>query len=205
MKQQERALYKMKNETFLDIYKKFESAVRVTRGCTVKEYEDTFDNDPTKQEKIRISRMMRNYLSHQDMKFIEVTQDMIDFIQNELIQLDEGELPVKKKMISTRITPKETELLTTTCDWMSKKKIAATPIFNEKDFAVGVITQNDIVKFVASGNFNKTKKTSVIVSPYKFKFLSETTPMKTVYPMIEKHDQIYLILSQANKVIGWIL
>ena len=195
----------MKNETFLDIYKKFESAVRVTRGCTVKEYEDTFDNDPAKQEKIRISRMMRNYLSHQDMKFIEVTQDMIDFIQNELIQLDEGELPVKKKMISTRITPKETELLTTTCDWMSKKKIAATPIFNEKDFAVGVITQNDVVKFVASGNFNKTKKTSVIVSSYKFKFLSETTPMKTVYPMIEKHDQIYLILSQANKVIGWIL
>lgn len=195
----------MRNDTFLDVYKKFEFAVRNVYNCTVKEYEDMLVNESSRQEKIRMSRLTRNYLSHQDMKFVEATQDMVDFIQEELIKLDEGELPVKKKMISVRVTPKETELLTTTCDWMSKKKIVATPIFNDKDFAVGVLTQNDIVKFIASGNFNKTKKTNVIVSPYKFKFLSETTPMKTVYPMIEKHDQIYLILSQANKVIGWIL
>ena len=195
----------MRNETFLDVYKKFEAAIRTIYNCTVKEYEDSLCNDSLKQEKIRMSRMMMNYLSHQDMKFVEATQDMVDFIQEELIKLDEGELPVKKKMISIRTTPKETELLTTTCDWMSKKKVIATPVFNEKDFAVGVVTQNDIVKFVASGNFNKTKKTNVIVTAYKFKFLSETMPMKTVYPLIEKHDQIYLILSQANKVIGWIL
>ena len=195
----------MKNETFLDVYKKFEVAIRGKYNCTIKEYEDSLTDDGCRQEKIRIARLIRNYLSHQDMKFVEATQDMINFIQEELILIDENEMPVKKKMFSVRTTPKENELLTTTCDWMSKKKISATPIFNDKDFAIGVLTQNDIVKFIASGNFNKTKKTGVVVTPYKFKFLSETTPMKTVYPMIEKHDQIYLILSQSNKVIGWIL
>lgn len=194
----------MRNDTFLDIYKKFELAVRNTYNCTIKEYEDTI-TDNIKQEKIRISRLIRNYLSHQDMKFIEVTQEMIDFIQKELIALDEGEIPVCKKMFSIKNSPKENDLLTTTCNWMSKKKINASPVFNEKDFATGVVTQNEILKLVASGNFNKTKKTLIVTASYKFKFLSDTTPMKKVLPLIEAHNQIYLILNQSNKVVGWIL
>lgn len=195
----------MINDTFLDLYRRFEASVRNKYNCSVKEYEDTLQDTPDKQDKIRMIRMIRNYLSHNDMKFVEASPEMISLLQKELILLDDGEVPVSKKMFSVKSSPIETSLLTTTCDWLSKKKLTMCPVFNEKDFAVGVVSQNDIIRFVASGNFNKTKKTSVVVSKYKFKFLSDSTPMKNVIPLIEQHNQIYLILNKSNNVIGWIV
>lgn len=195
----------LKNSKFMDTYRRFEGAIKATgKYNTVKEYEDSI-TDIQKQGQIRICRIIRNYIEHENASFVEATDAMIAFLESELMQLDENEIPVRKKMMSIKNGIKETDLLVVAADWMTKKKQPIIPIFNNDDFAVGVISYAGIAKLIAAGDFTKARKVSIIQEKHQFGFIKDSEPMKNVRPQIQQHNKVFLVLNDSKKVVGWIL
>lgn len=69
-------------DTFLEEYKKLETAIRNETGSTVLDYENTMQQDLA--EKIKVCRIMRNYAQHNAdyVRFLAATADMCDFLRN---------------------------------------------------------------------------------------------------------------------------
>ena len=63
---------------FLDAYRNLENELRA-ENKTVLEYENSLQ-DANIQEKLKLCRITRNYLSHQDTKFASVSKEMLDFL-----------------------------------------------------------------------------------------------------------------------------
>ena len=119
--------------------------------------------------------------------------------------LDESELPVKKKMISVKYAIRDTDLIVIAADFMSKRKLDIIPIFDKNDFAVAALSNADIVKLIASGDFSKAKKVTAASEKHVFGFLKEHASMKQVAPLSADHKKIYLVLNDQKKVVGWIV
>ena len=194
-----------KNVKYLEMYRRFESVLK-SQGLyfTVKDYEDSLENDKAKQNKIRMCRMIRNYLEHENQTFLEATDEMISFLEKEIIEMDEQEVPVKKKMISLKNSHKEGDLIVVVADNMLKKKYSMVPIFDSADYAKGVLTYEAIVKYVASGDFTKAKKAVAAMTPHKFGFVNENTAMKEVRKQLTG-QKVFLVLNDSRKVVGWII
>ena len=188
----------------MDIYRRFEAAVKKNGHFSVKEYEDSLQ-DQFKQGQIRICRTVRNYIEHESADFVEASDNMISFLEKETVMMDDMETPVKRKMIPVRNAIRESDLIVIAADFMTKRKAHLIPVFDQKDYALGAISYEDIVKYLAAGNFTKAKKVSAIQTTHKFGFFNESTPMKQVTPSLEGHNKIYLILNDSKKVVGWII
>ena len=69
-------------DTFLEEYKKLETAIRNETGSTVLDYENTMQQDLA--EKIKVCRIMRNYAQHNAdyVRFLAATADMCDFLRD---------------------------------------------------------------------------------------------------------------------------
>ena len=194
-----------RNNKYMDLYRRFEAAVRGRGFGSVKEYEESLTNDQSKQSQIRICRMIRNYIEHENADFVEASDNMISFLEKETMELDENETPVKKKMITIKSAIRDTDLIVIAADFLTKKKANVIPIFDKNDFAIGVLSNADIVKYIASGDFTKAKKVSVVQTAHKFGFINESMPMKQVRPLLEGHKKVYLVLNDSKKVVGWIV
>ena len=194
------------NTKYLESYRRMEAAIKASgKFGSVKEYEDSLEPNGELQNKVRMCRMMRNYMEHENMVFLEATNQMIEFVEKIAIEFDEGNTPVKKKMISIKNAIKDTDLIVVAADYMTKKKMDMIPIFDKTDFSIGVLTYENIVKCIAAGDYTKSKKVSTIVVKHKFGFINENTPMSQVAPVIEKHDKVYLVLNDKKSVVGWII
>jgi predicted transcriptional regulator len=193
-----------RNNKFIDAYRNFESAVKNNNYGSVKEYEESLADNQYKREQVRICRLIRNYIEYENAGFVEATDNMIGFLEKETMCLDENEIPVKKKMIPLKNAIRDSDLLVVAADFMTKRKADMIPVFDKSDFAVGVLSNADIVKYIASGDFTKARKVAAVQTDHKFGFLNESTPMKKVRPMIADHKKIYLVLSDSKKVVGWI-
>lgn len=66
------------NNKFLDAYRNLENELRA-ENKTVLEYENSLQ-DTNIQEKLKLCRITRNYLSHQDTKFASVNKEMVEFL-----------------------------------------------------------------------------------------------------------------------------
>jgi predicted transcriptional regulator len=194
-----------RNNKYMDIYRRFESAVKKNGFLSIKAYEESFFDDKFKQEQIRICRLIRNYIEHERTDFVEATDNMISFLEKETVALDESEMPVKRKMISIKNAIRDTDLIVIAADFMAKKKVDLIPVFDKSDFAAGALSSSDIVKYIASGDFTKAKKVSTVQVAHKFGFINEDAPMKQVRPMLTEHKKIYLVLNDSKKVVGWII
>ena len=71
-----------KNSKFMDIYRRFESAIKSTgKYSSVKEYEESLSENSAKQGQIRMCRMIRNYVEHENASFVEASDSMISFLE----------------------------------------------------------------------------------------------------------------------------
>lgn len=196
-----------RNTQYLEAYRRFEAVVRKCGYGSVKEYEESLTNEEqsAQQGKLRMCRLIRNYIEHENGAFVEASDQMIAFIEAEATKLDESETPIKKKMIALKYAIKDTDLIVVAADFITKRNAAVVPVFDKNDFAIGVVSQSGIVGYIASGDFTKAKKVTAILEQHKFGFINEHIPMRQVIPAIEKHDKVYLVLNDSKKVIGWII
>lgn len=189
----------------MSIYRRFEMTLKQNGFQSVKDYESSLDGNHYKQEQVRICRTIRNYIEHENQSFVEATDNMISFIESEIVSMDNNQIPVKKKMISVKNAIRETDLIVVAADFMTKKNESLIPVFDSNDFAVGAICYHDIVKLIASGDFTKARKVSLIQTQHKFGFVKDWTPMNQLVPLLEGHKKIYLVLNDSKKVVGWIV
>jgi predicted transcriptional regulator len=194
-----------KNEKYMNLYRRFEAVLKKSGFASVKDYEISLENDHTKQEQVRICRLIRNYIEHESATFVEASDNMMAFIEKEVVAFDESEMPVKKKMIPVKYAIRDTDLLVVAADFMTKRNQSIIPVFNKDDFAIGTLSYEDIVRLLAAGDFSKAKKVSVAQVAHKFGFLKEGSPMNKVAPLLKEHDKVYLVLNDTKKVIGWIV
>lgn len=194
-----------RNEKYMNLYRRFEATLKKAGFQSVKDYETSLENDHFKQEQIRICRLIRNYIEHESASFVEASDNMMSFLEKEIVVFDEAETPVKKKMIPVKYAIRDTDLIVVAADFMIKRKQDIIPIFNKDDFAIGTLSYEDIVKLLAAGDFTKARKVSVAQAAHKFGFVKEDVPMKAVRLMIEGHQKVHLVLNDSKKVVGWIV
>ena len=70
----------MSNIKFLESYRNLENELRYD-NLSVLDYENSL-KDSNKQEKLKLCRITRNYLSHQDTCFVEASKEMINFVDS---------------------------------------------------------------------------------------------------------------------------
>lgn len=92
-------------DKFLDSYKQLEAELKFS-NMSVLDYENSIQDN----EKLRVCRIMRNYLSHNDTTFIAPTAEQVKFIDKTIVDLRKAAHTVKDEMKRTK-TVKANELI----------------------------------------------------------------------------------------------
>lgn len=135
------------NNKFLDAYKNLENELRAD-NTTVLDYENSL-KDANMQEKLKLCRITRNYLSHQDTKFIVASKDMIEFINKLTTEIRLKSHIVKDDMKRVK-TVYPTETIKNIIPLCAKNIV---PIVDKKTEQVIYLVDSDIlVANLAKGN-----------------------------------------------------
>ena len=71
----------MANEKFLDAFRALDAELK-DQGTTVLDYENSL-TDSSDKEKLKVCRIMRNYMSHNDTVFLSASNEQIKFLEAE--------------------------------------------------------------------------------------------------------------------------
>ena len=95
-------------DKFLESYKNLEAELKA-EGMTILDYENKM-KEGTEKERLKVCRIMRNYMSHNDTVFLDATNEQIKFIDGLTLGIRRQAHTVKDEM--KKVTPvKETEQL----------------------------------------------------------------------------------------------
>ena len=191
-------------EQFLELYRKYESLVRELGYQTAKEYEDTL-TVVEKANKLRFCRTVRNFLAHEEdaKSFATVSSKMISFMTDLVYELDNGEIPVYKKMVSVSKCFKESDTVADAVAYMLKKKIEAIPVFMKNGDLKGIFSSRDLMTLIAMSKYTKTLKLSAV--PLKsnkndFAKVDKMYPIKETFTYLQ--DSKVVLVVDNNKIIG---
>ena len=70
----------MVNEKFLDAFRALDTELK-DQGSTVLEYENSLKDGSIEKEKLKVCRIMRNYMAHNDTTFLTASNEQIKFLQ----------------------------------------------------------------------------------------------------------------------------
>ena len=163
---------------FLNLYREYESMLR-DDDLDYKQVEDT--SDDLKQNRMRINRQIRNYLSHQnDPEFLSISNKQLDFLRS-LIESQKLYGSLLKDHITTYKTGYCTldDTIDTVINKMSRLKINELPVINDKRELLGMIRLIDIA---VACNKNKRIKT--------VKGVNRIVKAENVYSANERVDKI---------------
>ena len=105
------------NDKFLEAYKQLDIELK-EQGQSVLDYENSL-SDGTDKERLKLCRITRNYLSHQDKKFVTCSKEMIKFIEDLTLQIRRKSHTVKDELIRQK-TAKHNETLKNILPLISK-------------------------------------------------------------------------------------
>ena len=143
---------------YLEKYKKLEELLRQSQESPDSIFElETNYNNSKEAEKLKLCRLVRNYLQHNTDDFIEPSEEMVKFLDSEINVIESKFLRVKDqytraKAISEDLTFKEAILLLNTKNFL--------PVVNKDNLVIG--TFNDIVirKSIKNNKLNNKIKTN---------------------------------------------
>lgn len=131
-------------DTFLEEYKKLETAIRNETGSTVLDYENTMQQDLA--EKIKVCRIMRNYAQHNAdyVRFLAATADMCDFLRDmtkdvEKDRLRAGDKCKKLQVLTLKMSLKDI------VQAFAKTKSAWLCIVDQDNIPYGIYTREMLV------------------------------------------------------------
>lgn len=145
-------------DKFLESYKEYESVLR-EQNIDTKEFEE--QSDDVTANRLRICRMMRNYLSHNsDAGFLVVSERQVKFLEKLTMDLRMGQDVVKKHLKSVKtgtctLKDKCTDVLAR----MNKLKVTEFPVYDVESKIFGTVSIYDIGNLVLE---SRTKKVSDI-------------------------------------------
>ena len=134
------------NDKFLEAFKELEIELR-SLGQSVLDYENSLPDGNSDKEKLKICRISRNYLSHQDMKFITCSKEMIDFIENLTLTIRRKSHIVANELTRQK-TVKSTEYLKNILPLLVKCEV---PVEDANGQIIYLINSNDYIKLLNKG------------------------------------------------------
>ena len=143
---------------YLDKYKKLEELLRQSQESPDSIFElETNYNNSKEAEKLKLCRLVRNYLQHNTDDFIEPSEEMIKFLDGEINNIESEFLRVKDqytraKAISEDLTFKEAVLLLNTKNFL--------PVVNKDNLVIGAFNDTVIRKSIKNNKLNNKIKTN---------------------------------------------
>jgi hypothetical protein len=133
------------NDNFLDMYKELETELRCI-GVSVLDYENGLP-DSAEKEKLKVCRIIRNYLSHQDKRFVVATQEMVNFIGLLAISIRRKSHIVSDEM-SKQKTVKSNEYLKNVLPLLVKMCV---PVVDDNGKVIYLLDANDYIRMLNKG------------------------------------------------------
>lgn len=122
-------------------------------------------------------------------------------MEDMIILLDEGEMPVIKKSLPVSKCLKETNTILEAIQFLQKRKMEIAPVFSTKGDFVGVISYKDIATFFIIPRITKNTKLSSC-SKYLIKgnidTVNKDTPLKKIFPLYKEGKLI--LVEDSGKV-----
>ena len=134
------------NDKFLDVFKELETELRSILGQSVLDYENSL-SDGSDKEKLKICRISRNYLSHQDKKFITASEEMINFISELALTIRRKGNIVANELIKQK-TVKSTEYLKNVLPLLVKNNV---PVIDNTGKVIYIISDKDYLIWLNKG------------------------------------------------------
>lgn len=157
------------NDRFLEAYRNLDTELKAN-STTVLEYENTMP-DGIDKEKLKICRLMRNYMSHNDTDFISTTIKQINFVEKFTEEIRKSAHCVKdemKKIKTVRYTEPIKNIIT------QIDKTAVVPV--ESKAGIYLVDKDILIHQLAQGN----KKIVVPAKLPKYNYLNKMARMDSV-------------------------
>lgn len=90
----------MANEKFLDAFRALDTELK-SDGMTVLDYENSLDT--LDQERLKVCRIMRNYMAHNDTTFLATTNEQIKFLDDQVVEIRKNAHTVKDEMKKVKL------------------------------------------------------------------------------------------------------
>ena len=134
----------MANEKFLDAFRALDTELK-SDGSTVLDYENSLDT--LGQERLKVCRIMRNYMAHNDTTFLSTTNEQIKFLEDQVTEIRKKAHTVKDEMKRVK-TIKATAPIKDVIASIDKFPIA--PI--ETKTGLYLVDKNNLIHQLAIGN-----------------------------------------------------
>ena len=163
------------SEKFLNLYREYETLVR-NKGLDPRTIEDTSE-DALLQGRLRLCRQFRNYLSHQnDAGFLEISSEMLKFMQTQVDQLKlEGD-PLKKHIKTVNAgTVSDKDKVSVALEKMVKLK--TNSIIVRTDSGYSLVSIYEVAKALLK---SKTIRINTLKTTKKFSFAAPLDDASTL-------------------------
>ena len=170
------------NDKFLAAYKQLEAELKCDEK-TVLDYEATLQG--VVAEQLKSCRIMRNYMAHNDLEFLNATNNQIKFLNEQIANIRKTAQLVKN---ATKKIPlaKETELLKNIA--VTVQKYGVAPIQTTK--GIYLVNSDIIVANYVSTN----KKLSIPTKIPKYQYISPTVRLSEV----DNQNKIYIVTADGT-------
>lgn len=173
------------NDKFLDSFRALDTELK-SDGSTVLDYENSLDT--ANLEKMKVCRIMRNYMAHNDKTFINASNEQIKFLDEQVNNIRRKAHTVKDEM--KRIKPlKAAESIKNIIAQIVKYPIV--PL--ESKSGIYLVTQDILLKQLAAGN----KKIDIPARLPKYKTVNKLERVENITP------GTYIVLDdKTNEYVG---
>ena len=174
------------NEKFLDAFRALDTELKA-EGSTVIDYENSLGT--VDQEKMKVCRIMRNYMAHNDTTFIVATNEQVKFLDAQLLELRKKAHTVKDEMKRVKLV-KPTEPIKNIA--LALDKYPVLPI--ETKTGIYLVDKDILIHNVAVG----AKKIEIPTKLPKYKTTSKLERIENLtygtYIVIDKDTYVGLLI-----------
>ena len=169
------------NDKFLDAFRALDTELKLD-GMTVLDYENGLDE--TNKEKLKVCRIMRNYMAHNDMTFLSTTSDQVKFLEKLASEIRKKSHTIKDEV--EKITPlKYTAPIKDVTAVLSKHTVAVL----ETKAGFYLVDKDMLITQLALGN----KKISIPVKLPTYRYVSKDERITNI------GRGIYIVTSDGTK------
>ena len=176
-------------DKFLSLYREYETLLR-DDGKDYKELEESADD--LLQNRLRINRQLRNYLTHNhDAGFLEISDKQISFMEK-LITEQKSSMDILKKHIKSAKVAGcvYTDTLDGVLNKMIKLKVTKLPVYDETG-VLGFVNWMEVIKAYRTEKRPKTAKLSVVKKlDKKIICMSPDTLMSDIFTTVASTDMV---------------
>lgn len=158
----------MANDKFLDAYRLLDTELK-SEGTSVLDYENSLDT--LDQERLKVCRIMRNYMSHNDTTFLSTTNDQIKFLNNQVTEIRKKAHTAKDEMKRVKLLKANAPIKEITA---SLDKFPIVPL--DTKTGIYLVDQPTLIHNLAIGN----KKIAIPARLPKYSTVAKDTRLDTV-------------------------